>query len=209
MLTKIINKLFFKKIVFKIIVVLTFFLGLSYFVYLCSNYRNPYTYYNPVTEYSNIIEFVDTNVAPNIISSPRFDFLHFNYKSAFIKQAQNKHIISGSVGNLSAGENILMESVYACEKGKIEEFNKRYKIIHGYDYALLSKDTYFSKYKISVDCEKAKTIKLAPESFYFIRHNLFVYTIFSFVCIPLVILLLWTALRFIIISPILWIFKKE
>lgn len=210
MLEKIIKKLFFKKIVFKIFIVLSFFLGLYVFTRMCVNYTNPYRA-NPLEEYDNFIQFVDESLAPDIIYNN--SYIHSKYLSdaAFIRQAGKKEIFSGSLSNLSFDKSVLLEKVYSCDKEKKKNFENKYKSVKGYDYYYYTESEYYKYYKgnIFVDCQKAKTMPLSPENYYFIKHELFPYIIASFLVIPLSIMIMWLFLRFVIISPILWVFRKD
>ena len=205
---KIINKIFFKKLIFKIIVVLTFFVGLAFFIKACSNYQNPYHGYK-LKEYDNFIQFVDESLAPDIIYSHEFYYPKFLYDAAFIRQAREKGVFSGSVGNLSSGKYILLEKAYSCDKEKMKNFENEFKFMNKYEYWYFSTNEYYKNNNIYIDCQKAKTVPLAPESYYFIKYELLPYVVGSFVCVPLLVLFMWIALRFIIISPILWILKKD
>lgn len=197
----IIDKFFFTKVVFKIFVVLVFFLGLGCFIYSCSNYQNPYRY-NTSTKYDNIIEFIDKNIALDIKYKHDFYWPYFEYVQEFVKQARSKHIFSGHI-DASLKYNLL-EKVYSCIPNKLENFKNEYKFVNGVDYYYLNLDDEFS-----VDCEKAQNVPLEAESYYFLKHVILANIVISFVCLPLTILILWAILRFIIISPILWIFKKD
>ena len=200
------TKVFFKKVIFKIIVVLTFFTSLTIFILLCKNYHNPYI---SETKYDNFVVFVDKNLKNGVIrdylNSGDFYYLYTKqYEDAFVKQAINKEIISIEPFYLYSKHNII-EPVLACDKGKLENFKNEYHFVNGIDFKpYTGKDVF-----ISVDCKKATTIPLAPESYYFIKKAFIPGIILSFVGPPLVILILWSMLRFIIISPILWIFHKD
>lgn len=203
MTQKIINKIFFKKIFFRIFVVLNFFLGLVFFLYMCNNYRNPYNYYIS-KEYNNIIEFVDYHLAPYHLYPKdfvRFDYDRYLYENAYKVQAASKGIIRGNaVSNESFAYHI-----YSCDKNKLEQVKNEYKKRRGIEFEpWLPKDENFV-----VDCDKAKNVSLAPEKYYFIKHNLVPYILIPFAVLPLGIFLIWLAIRFVIISPILWIFKKD
>lgn len=201
MLEKLINKIFFKKIVFKIVVVLTFFLSLLCFGWMCSNYHNPYSV-NGVQKYDNFVEFIDKKIAPSVIYSWPFEHHEFLYVAEFIKQAQKKGIIDGSPS--LQYKNYFIEQVYSCDTEKLVNFKNEYKFYNGSDFYVFNPDGR----EMRVDCEKAKSIPLAPESYYFVKYELWQYVVFSGVFLPTTIFILWLVLRFIIISPVLWIFKK-
>ena len=210
MFEKIINKLFFKRIGFKLFVVFTFFIGIGIFFFMCSNYRNPY-YKN--IKYNNMIEFVESSIEPELAYDSPFDYAIFEYNRAFVIQAAQKGIISGSVSkivnNFALGQYLLLEQVYACSPEKLNNFLLKHMFDNGYDYPYSINDELYSEYKLSIDCEKAKNLSLAPEHYYFFKYDFWAIFIGSFIYIPLILLILWTTLRFIIISPILWICKKD
>ena len=203
MMQKIINKIFFKKVFFRIFVVLNFFLGLICFLHLCSNYNNPYNYYIS-KKYNNIIEFVDDHIAPYHLYPKYyvdFDYHRYLYENAYKAQAASKGIIRGTA---FTNESFAYH-IYSCDKNKFEQFKTEYKKRKGIGFEpWLPEDENFV-----VDCSKAKNIALAPESYYFIKHRLFLFILMSFAVVPFGILLIWLAIRFIIISPILWVFKKD
>ena len=203
---KFIHKIFFKKVIFKIIVVLTFFLSLTIFILFFNTYHNPYI---SETKYENFVVFVDKNLKNGVVrdylNSGDFYYLYTKqYEDAFVKQAINKGIISIEPFYLYSKHNII-EPVLACDKDKLENFKNEYRFVNGIDFKpYTGKDVI-----ISVDCKKATTIPLAPENYYFIKKAFIPNVILSFVGLPLAILILWLILRFIIISPILWIFHKD
>lgn len=211
MFEKIINKIFFKKVVFKIVVVLTFFLSLVCFGRMCSNYHNPYDYY-PSKKYNNFIEFIDYNLESSVLSAEFSSFNYYKhlYQEAFIRQAQQKGVFSSVEGNKDVYKDYsivykdyLVWNIYSCDRDKLLDFESKYKENRGYEFWTVEPND-----KISVDCEKAKSVPLAPESYYFVKYELWQYVVFSAVFLPMAIFILWLALRCIIISPILWIFKK-
>ena len=202
MLEKIINTVFFNKIIFKIIVVLTFFLSLVLFVRACSNYHNPYNSYVG-REYDNFVSFVDENFKYDVIywREYKFDYYTWLAEKAFVKQAIQKGIVyTDSINTYSRD---LIGQVLSCDKNKIQSFKKEYEAINGIEF---TNDTIGN---VRVDCVKATTIPLGPEECYFIKHELWIYMLMSCICVPLIVLVLWMVLRFIIISPILWIFRKD
>ena len=212
---KFINKIFFKKVIFKIIVVLTFFLSLSFFIMACREYNNPYAQH-PDKKYDNFVGFVyekfKDDVIQNDIYEKSSELYPSHYDRAFVKQAINKGIIvinsfNYSYFDYSYKKYNLIEPVLMCDANKFVSFMNEYRFFKGEDFPVgLNKDII-----ISVDCKKATTIPLIPESgfSYFFKHDFWIYTALSFVCVPLVIFILWLALRFIIISPIIWIFRKD
>ena len=212
---KLINKIFFKKVIFKIIVVLTFFLSLTIFVLLCRDYNNPYAQH-PDKKYNNFVSFVydrfKDDVIQNDIHEDSYKLYPSHYEHAFVKQAINKGIIvinsfNYSYFDYSYKKYNLIEPVLMCDTNKFVSFMNEYKFFRGENFPVgLNKDV-----AISVNCAKATTIPLTPESgfSYFFKHDLWIYLFASFVCVPLIILVLCATLRFIIISPILWIFHKD
>lgn len=212
---KFINKIFFKKVIFKIIVVLTFFLSLSIFVIACQDYHNPYAQY-PDKKYDNFVSFVYERFKDDIIQNDVYEdssaLYPSHYEHAFVKQAINKGIIAinssdNSIFDCSYKKYNLIEPVLSCDTNKFVSFMNEYKFFNGENLPIgLHKDII-----ISVDCKKATTIPLVPESgfSYFFKHDFWICAGLSFVAIPLVIFVLWLMLRFIIISPILWIFRKD
>ena len=206
---KIINKLFFKKIGFKIFVVLTFFLSLFLFVQMCTNYHNPYNSYVG-RKYDNFVIFVDENFRSDIVHHTIVDY-HTNLcLDEFVKQAINKGIVS--IENFDkyrySYKYDLTERVLACDKDKLQNFHSQYQMVNGRNFTPW---TVWTDMKIVVNCKKALTVSLMPENdmSYFFKHDFWICIAFSFMGVPLVIFILWLALRFIIISPILWIFHKD
>lgn len=132
-----------------------------------------------------------------------FTYAEHLYEEAFILQAIDKKIIKlpsrHSVNNYAIKIAAL---AYSCVPQKLNDlrdltgFNK-YKRYIG------SLDNFY------IDCEKAKTVALKPESFYFLRHIAWMLIIIDFVCVPTILLCLLILVRFMIISPILWAITKE
>lgn len=204
MFQKLRDKIFFRKIGFKLFVVLVFFLSLAMFVRICSNYTNPYTY-TVKGSYSNLIEFVEENLETRTVWIDSFIYHRYLHDLEYLRQAEKKGIIAFNVKDPTVYRSHIVERVYSCDKQKLEEFKKHYKLVNKEDFWALKPDDK----GFVVDCEKAKTIPLERESFYFIKHKLPSYIFASFVIIPVALLIVWLALRFLIISPILWLFKKD
>lgn len=204
MFEKIIDKVFFKKVIFKIFIVLTFFLSLTLCILAYSDYTNPYS--RSWKTYDNLLEFVDNNMKYQELYQISSVPMEIEYVNAFIRQAINKKIISIKPGSFNNVRYILLEPVYSCDNSRLQEFRKKFKENNGFEYNQYGTLSYEH---ISIDCEKAKTIPLAPENYYFIKYELKAYIVTFFVYIPLTLLVLWLILRFIIISPILWIYKKD
>lgn len=221
---KIINKIFFNKVIFRTTVVLLFFLGLTSFVLLSSNYKNPYSISSQ--KYSNFIEFVEINLENEVIffkAENSFNYSEFLYKEAFIAQSIKKKIIT-PINLLTTNKEILIAATYACDDDKFKEFkNKYYRVnkIDFYDFGInnhkismerVSKFLLGRKMNdISIDCEKAKTVPLEADGYYYYYfHNEFIPLMLgSFIIIPFGMLLFLILIRFIIISPIIWIFRKN
>ena len=204
-LEKIISKIFFKKVVCRIVVVLTFFLSIALCARICTHEINPYSYRpKNLQKYNNFIEFVERElVLEHVYSSPT-EYYRSLYESAFVFQAKRKGIWSGTSSSWPFNTGYLIERVLSCDETKLKAFHETYRTINGFDFWTLEPAE-----KISVDCDKAKTIALESERYYFARHILRPALIISFVWLPLAIFILWLAIRFIIISPILWIFRKD
>ena len=208
MFQKLRDKIFFRKIGFKLFVVLAFFLSLAMFVRICSHYTNPYTY-SVKGSFSNFIEFVEENLESRTIWNDHavtsFIYHRHLFEREYLKQAERKGIVTFNVKDPTIYRAHIVEQVYSCDKQKLEEFKKHYKLVNKEDFWALKPDDK----GFVVDCEKAKTIPLERVSFYFIKHELLTYVFASFVVIPVALLIVWLALRFIIISPILWLFKRD
>lgn len=219
---KTINKIFFTKTIFRTTVVLLFFLGLTSFVLLSSNYKNPYSISSQ--KYSNFIEFVEINLENEVIffkAENSFNYSEFLYKEAFIAQSIKKKIIT-PISFLATPKDVIIAATYACDYNKFDEFkNKYYKInkMNFYDFGINNHKISMeraSKYvlgrkinDILIDCEKAKTIPLEPDKYYFLHNELIPFIIGSFILVPFGVLLFLLLIRFIIIAPIIWIFRKN
>lgn len=220
---KTINKVFFNKTIFKTTAVLLFFIGLVCFIWLSSNYKYPY--FGSSDKYSNFIEFVEVNFENEVVYEDQryFDFNKFSNQQAFIVQSIKKKIIT-PINLLTTNKEILIAATYACDDDKFKEFkNKYYRAnkIDFYDFGInnhkismerVSKFLLGRKMKdISIDCEKAKTVSLEADGYYYYYfHNEFIPLMLgSFIIIPFGMLLFLILIRFIIISPIIWIFRKN
>ena len=161
------------------------------------------------------MEFVDTNPAGDLLYGSPYDPIRWEYNQEFVGLAARKGIIKGPavgkiIANFALGKYLFVEQVYACDAEKLNDFLSKYRSYNnGWNLPYSINDSVYSEYKLSIDCEKAKTVPLEPEKNYFAKYMLKPYLVICFIYLPLFILLLWTALRFVIISPILWIFKKK
>lgn len=220
---KTINKIFFTKTIFKTTFVLLFFFGLTSFIWLSSNYRYPYM--GSSDKYNNFIEFVEVNFENEVVYNDQryFDSDKFSNQCAFIVQSIKKKIIT-PINLLTTNKEILIAATYACDDDKFKEFkNKYYRVnkIDFYDFGInnhkismerVSKFLLGRKMNdISIDCEKAKTVPLEADGYYYYYfHNEFIPLMLgSFIIIPFGMLLFLMLIRFIIISPIIWIFRKN
>ncbi len=203
MFNKIINKVFFTKRVFKILVVLTFFVSVGVFGWLCSEYRNPYTHYYT---YDNIVEFVDEQMVYDVIGNFTFNRDEFIYENAIITQAQNKGIVDVSQADIYVRKHVLVGLVYSCEPDKLATFKQKYRESNHSEYSTpygVDMDA------VSIDCEKAQTVSLEPEKYYFIRNELGGLLFVSFVVLPITLLVVWLAFRFLLVAPVLWAVRKD
>ena len=215
---KVINKLFFRKSIFKFWCIACYFISLILFIWGMFSIRSPYDYYVESRNYSNLIEFVDKEYATPILSDNLFDSHRYEYQHVFLEQAKRKGIIISHSDNARDSSMWMTLAVYSCDTSRLNDFLEKYqkaqtlgnlsqRLVTNIDDAVL--DIRFIvglQYEsIQIDCNKAKTVPLKTDSYYITRDLLGG----CLITVPICLMLIWLFFRFAIIAPVLWLLKKD
>lgn len=221
MFNSIVNKIFFRRSIFKIWCIVCYFISLALFVWGIFAIRSPYDYYTEDRYYNNFIEFIDREYAAPILSDALFDIHRYDYQNAFLQQAKHKNIIVSHSNNADDSSIWMTLATYSCDTTRLDNFLQKYQNVQ--TLGILSQrtvktvgngilETSFiigNQYKplatIQIDCNKAKTIPLKTDNYYVIRDLLGG----CLITIPVCMLIIWMFFRFVILAPVLWILKKD
>jgi len=216
-----IRKIFLKKVIFKIFVVLVFFFSLFCMGRNVMHWENPYGY--GTAYYDNFIQFVDNEIGHDFLIEFKRTLLdpdaynkHELNKIVYIRQAMEKGIITISKNKydnmdneytfLYTHEPAILRKTYKCIPNKLDEFMLKYEQETGVHFWGADNLT---ENKVFVNCTKAKTVRLEMEEDYFWKYDFLPMFVTCFVYVPAILFVLWLVFRIVILGPILWILRKD